>query len=299
MSNLSINNQALNGQIYKLNIPEGKTVYDIRNQGEDDTLDQVYFKVGDDVYVAEGDGLDFTEINKRALPKVEFFDGNSSHHAQLLAVDDEVNTAWEGVKNVGAASLTLATGGLLGGGAMVGKGVVQIAPTVTLMNEGVSSIKAGYLLFESGMIPMQKGMSQSIGAVQKMMTSPVPTPPVKPPSGILDRVINKVSTVVNTGKNTVGKVTAIPQVTDDVVQGLDKIKKGSAVVEKGLETTGQSIQKFDQTMKVVEKSTGTFKKGAYIIGAGLAIAGTVAIGGALYGAFRGGDDSGIDSFKAN
>ena len=66
---------------------------------------------------------------------------------------------------------------------MVGKGMVQVAPSVGLLSEGVTTLKAGYKLFEAGMIPVQQGMSQSITAVEKLVgTGTAATTTVAKPS---------------------------------------------------------------------------------------------------------------------
>jgi len=284
MADLRLNGISTGGNIYELQIPADKTLLDIKRAAENDGLDQVYFQVGETYYVAEGDGLNLSGLQKGVFQSVELIrhPGSPQEKAELgtlRVVDNEVNTAWEGVRHVGKASVALLTGGLIGGGAFAGKAVIQAAPAMGQMQQGMNAMKTGFTAVKAGMMPMNEGMQLSIGAVQKVIGSGQSTGVI---GGILDGA---------------KKVVDLPKHTRDMTTGLGLIKDGANTAQKGLFATEQGVAHFDKSMQIAKSSSSTLKKGAYAVGIGAAVAGTVAIGGAIYGATRKQNDQTLASFK--
>ncbi|MEZ0371773.1 MAG: hypothetical protein ACAI44_21955, partial [Candidatus Sericytochromatia bacterium] len=234
MAQLKINGIATGGNVYEVRLPAGKNLLDVKRQGEKDGLDQVYFQVGEKNYVAEGDGLNLSGLKQGVFQSVEFVSkpGTAQEHAELgtlRVVDDEVNTAWEGVKHVGLASVTLLSGGLIGGGVLAGRTALQVAPVIIgQTGQGMKAVEAGLTAVKAGMKPMNLGMEQSIGAVQKIFAS---TPPNQ---GVLDKIFGGVE-----------KVTSLPQRTHEITQGLDLVKNGAATAQEGLVLTEKGMAHFN------------------------------------------------------
>lgn len=100
MPDLKINGQTVGGQIYKLAIPDGKSLADIHKLGQNDGYDQVYFQVKDQMYFVEGVELELDGLNERAIPKIDLNIDGENHSAEVLLIDNEVDSAWEGVTTV-------------------------------------------------------------------------------------------------------------------------------------------------------------------------------------------------------
>ncbi|PKL75735.1 MAG: hypothetical protein CVV27_13860, partial [Candidatus Melainabacteria bacterium HGW-Melainabacteria-1] len=261
--------------------PAGKNLLDVKRQGEKDGLDQVYFQVGDRHYVAEGDGLNLSGLKQGVFQSAEVILNGRSELATVRVVDDEVNTAWEGVKHVGLASAALLTGGLVGSGMLAGRTAYVAAPAIIgSTGQGMKAIEAGMTAVKAGMKPMNEGVELSIGAVQKIFSSAPPN------QGMLDKIFGGVD-----------KVTSLPQRTREITTGLDLVRGGAAKAQEGLALTDQGMAHFNASAEAAKNSVHGFKQAAKVAGIGLAVAGTVAIGGAIYGAARGSEANALGAFK--
>lgn len=286
MAQLRLNGTATGGKVYEIQLPAGKNLLDVKRQGEKDGLDQVYFQVGDKNYVAEGDGLNLKGLKQGVFQSIELVTrpGTPEERAELgtlRVVDDEVNTAWEGVGQVGKASLALLSGGLIGGGVVAGRATMKIAPVMLdHAGQGMGALQAGMTAVKAGMKPMNEGMALSIGSVQKIIGAPAPN------QGLMDKLFDGV-----------GKVTSLPQRTQEITQGLDLIKTGANTAQEGLLKTEEGMAHFTATADLAKSGAQSFRQAAKVAGVGLAVAGTVLVGGAIYGAARGAKDNALGSFK--
>lgn len=279
MSNLKLNGIPTGGKIYELQIPKGQNLLDVKRAGENDGLDQVYFEANGHNYVVEGDGLNLSGLKQGVFQTVEFTHGDQSELGTLRAVDDEVNTAWEGVKHLGKASVALLTGGAIGGGILGTKAALQVAPAMREVQAGMGAMKTGFTAVKAGMKPMNAGMELSIGAVQKVIGG-------SQSKGLISGIFDGAK-----------KVLDLPQRTQEITTGLGMIKSGASTAQSGLNATEQGVAHFDQSMQILKSGSASFKKAGYAVGLGVALAGTVALGGAIYGAARGQQSDRLQAFK--
>ena len=312
MSQLSINQIPTGGKIYELKLKPDQTIYDVWREGEKDGLDQVYFKMGDTHYMAEGDGLDLSGFKKGFMQRTEFIrEGEKPVTVHVMGIDNEVNTAWEGLKHVGKGSLALATTGLVGAGGVAGYGAKQIYPAVTLFSSGSSSMKLAIQSMEVGVGQMVNGMDRSINAVDdiaKLALRPTPQLPVPiepPATGIgvwIKKGLNKVTGTVDQvkhGVDVVSKTPLIEQKSLEAIEGLKDIKAATPYIRQGIQHSQEGVQSLTTGTKLVESSTRLFKKATTVAGIGLAVAGTVAIGGAIYGAVKTEKAEALKDFRGN
>lgn len=115
----SISNFQINGYQVSNNIQElkqGVTIEQAYQAGQNDGADQIYFSANGKNYVVQGDGLDLSGlkgVKKGTMPYGQVKIGDSIVNVELK-VDNEVNTAWEGVKNL--KNWMIGEAVLLGGG---------------------------------------------------------------------------------------------------------------------------------------------------------------------------------------
>lgn len=113
MANLSINGTATGGAIFKLN--DASKLDALKQSIKNDGRDQLLVKAENQVYVIEGDHLDFNglargQAGKPADVKLQI-DGRTLK-GEVLKVDDEVNSTMDGVKKAGTG-IQVAFAGLI------------------------------------------------------------------------------------------------------------------------------------------------------------------------------------------
>lgn len=112
MANLNISGTNTGGSIYRLQNPD---LEQVRKAIAKDGRDQVVFKAGDDIYVAEGDSLNLNGLNRGSAGKpaeLTFSNKGKVEKATLIQFDDEVNSGWDGTKKA-AHGVSFAYAGLI------------------------------------------------------------------------------------------------------------------------------------------------------------------------------------------
>jgi hypothetical protein len=127
-----------------------------------------------------------------------------------------------------------------------------------------------------------QGVDLSFGAAQLLLgTAAAPQS-----KGILDKLWGGVE-----------KVTSLPQRTAEINTGLGLMREGAQTASQGLVKTEEGLAHFTASAELARQGGQTLKQAAKVVGIGVAIAGTVAIGGAIYGAARGSEENALGSLK--
>lgn len=254
MAHFSVRGESLQGNIYALNTNNSEAIQKAAEQSREDGLDQVFFEAEGKTYLLEGDGLDLSAFKRNVLPRAELNINGKQIPAQILYLDDEVNTASEGLRHVG----TSIAGALLGpaaiGSTFLLKGSQGLASQSSALvahsqTLGTAVAQVGHL--NKLPIAIIEGMPSNIGKFNI-------------PKGVTTQFKTSHSLVLDKGLKT-------------VEAGVAQSKTVSAAASKTAAQAGQQVSKLHTGLKV--------------IAIGVAVAGTVAIGGALYGAYRGSDES--------
>ena len=140
MSDLRINGINVGGTIQELK--KNVTLEAAYIKTQKDKVDQVYFKSEGKDYVAFGQGLNLKGLKKAALPNAKL-DGKE---AEIKFIDNEVNTATEGMKKVWKVAAGLAGGAVAGGGILAGMGMSMAA------SAGGGAIYGGIVVAAAGAI---------------------------------------------------------------------------------------------------------------------------------------------------
>lgn len=149
---LSINGTNVKGNIRELKA--GVTVEQAFRAGQKDNLDQVYFEANGKKYVAQGDGLALSSLKKGDLPVAQVYLDGKKYDANIMAVDNEKNTAGEGWWNLGTKiGLGVVGAGvfmMLGGDGKTGEAAMSHAVgTMSLLIGGVG-LTAGSAVVGAG-----------------------------------------------------------------------------------------------------------------------------------------------------
>lgn len=256
----------------QLNLPESKKLEDIVEKGQNDGIDQVYFEVDGQYFMAEGNQENLKALKDARLPQVQIVLNGKEQTATILAKDNETNSAWEGVKAAGSATLGFMTAGLLGGGALLGKGFIQVNQGLTLTSGSLAAAQKGMSRVAAHTSSAKVGVS-SLEAIKKLP-----------------------QLLKNTYKHIIPGTTVTQSITTQspkaVQQAIASAQKGMAVVEKGASTSLTGAQ-------VAAKGSGTMRTGLYIAAAGVAIGSAIALGGAIYGANRSTAPEQLSEFRKN
>ena len=97
----------------------------------------------------------------------------------------------------------------------------------------------------------------------------------------------------------VSKTPLIEQKSLEAIEGLKDIKAGTPFIRQGIQHSQEGVKSLTTGTKLVESSTRLFKKATTVAGIGLAIAGTVAVGGAIYGALKTEKTHALNDFRGN
>lgn len=149
MSDLTINGINVRGTIQELK--KDITLEQAYIKTQKDKMDQVYFKSEGKDFVAFGQGLNLKGIKKAVLPNAKL-DGKE---AEIKFIDNEVNTAGEGVKKVWKVAAGVAGGGLVGWGLLAGIGSSMINTgglSVLFAFAGAGAIYGGMIVAAVGAI---------------------------------------------------------------------------------------------------------------------------------------------------
>lgn len=276
MSHFSIQGHAIPGHLYELK----SDVKQAAERGHNDGLDQVYFRAGDKNYLLEGDGLELSSLQSNLknghVPQAELHlstqAGEQALPAEILQVDNEVNTAREGLGHMGHLIGAALVGSALSGGALIWKSSQALsAQTRTLVAQSetlgqavgqVAHLKALPLSFTEGLSPgLLSGMKE--GLAKELLQK-------QAPKGI--------STSFKTSHAIV------------LDKGLKKVESGLSQSEGALSAARTSTAEASQQVSKIHF-------GLKVVAAGVALAGTVAVGAALYGAYRGEDSEALNSLK--
>lgn len=109
---LTVNGNVMQGKVAELK--EGVAPEQAYQAGKGDGLDQVYVSAQGKNYVIQGEGMDFSAIEKSDMPFVQIHIGDEAIWAEVKGTDNETNTFKEGLWNWGTI------GGLIGAGGSAG-----------------------------------------------------------------------------------------------------------------------------------------------------------------------------------
>lgn len=110
MSNLALNGVNVGGTIRELK--DGVKIESAIAAAKKDGLDQVFFEANGKNYVAAGEKLDLKGIKTGAVPVSDFRINGNIFDAKIIDVDNEVNSAGEGIKKL---SILFCGEGIVGG----------------------------------------------------------------------------------------------------------------------------------------------------------------------------------------
>lgn len=163
MANLSVNGKAIGGNVFRLN--DASQLDNLKASIKNDGRDQVIVKAENQVYVIEGDKLNFNpfssgQAGKPAELKMQL-DGRSVK-AELIKLDDEVSSTMDGFKKaavgvqVGFAGLMISE---IVSKAVSGKVLVPATPRNSAIMLGIMGVAlAGGVIYGATREP--KGESQ-------------------------------------------------------------------------------------------------------------------------------------------
>lgn len=269
MSQLTINHRGIGAQVYELSLKPGQSLNDAVQAGQNDGLDQVYFKANEKLYFAEGDGLHLSALKERALPTVQLELNGVTQKAQILSVDDETNTAWEGTKALGKAAGGLLVAGLIGGTATTAIGLKTLNSNITVLNKAASILPAS-------LPAAQQGLSQLAKTAGKLTQETLVVTIAKPTSQL--------------------KMT-MPSNFKEMVTKLEPVSQGARKAQVEIAKASTSVGQVQKTAQAATQSTSLVKKGLYVAAIGVGIASLALAGGSLYGALRGQDEHALDAFR--
>lgn len=113
MSNISINGTATGGSLYQLN--NASQLETLKKGIKNDGRDQLLLKAENQIYVVEGDKLNFSGIGRGQAGKpsdITLQLNGRSIKAEMISFDDEVSSTGDGLKKA-ATGVQLAFAGLL------------------------------------------------------------------------------------------------------------------------------------------------------------------------------------------
>lgn len=126
LGTLSFQNQTLQADIQRLKT--GVDVSKVLKAAENDGLDQVFVKAQDQIYVLQGQGLSLDKLEKAfqadKAPAVQLKLADSLVEGEVIGVNNESNTAQEGMKKVAVAALLTGAVGLAPAAASLGVDMV-------------------------------------------------------------------------------------------------------------------------------------------------------------------------------
>lgn len=246
MSHLAINGKPLQGQVYALKLAPGQSLEDAQKAGQHDGLDQVYFESQGKIYFAEGDGLELSALNSKKLPELTFKLHGQEQSATLLAVDNETNTAWEGVKSVGAYALGLT--GLSGAGAYLSAAKLKAAAatlqgtqsTLAGLAEGSQTLKTAVGQVQQAIKPLSAAESYTVAISKQWSTVKVDLP------------ANYAARLKSFGQ----AARDLTQAEASLAQTSEKIavlsKGATGAVKEGLEAYGKSVAGLSQQVQAAK-----------------------------------------------
>ena len=123
MSNLAINGINVGGQINELK--KGTSCAEAYIKTQKDNIDQVYFEQDGKSFVVSGENLNLKGLKKGTVPTATL-DGKE---VNVKFVDNEVNSAVEGIKKVAKTAIGIGGGGAIGGGALAALGASMATST--------------------------------------------------------------------------------------------------------------------------------------------------------------------------
>jgi hypothetical protein len=286
MANLVINGQSTGGKIHELKLPAGKTVADLKRLAEQDGLDQVYFTVADRSYVAEGDGLNLSGLRQNGFQSTELIlnqgtPAERSVVASVKLVDDEVNTASDGVKFAASKTWGVIAAGLGISAVTVGVAGTKIVPAVSNATAGVKAMETGFQAVKGGLEPMSQGLNLSLNSAQKFL-GPVPTPT----AGWVGKITSEV-----------GRLFTLPGHAGQMKTGLGMVSAGAGQAQKGIASAELGMAHFSASAQTTQSGVNFLKASGKVAGITLAAAGAIAAAGAVYGSTRASSSHALAAFR--
>jgi len=276
MSNFQLNETQTQGQLYALNL-KGKTLQEVAKQAENDGLDQIFFEAENTAYVMEADGLDFSGLKSHSFPKGTIDIAGKTVPIKNIIIDNEVNTAREGLSSVGKAAWGLAIGAVGAGAALSLSGVRGAQAGTVMTHAGLKTVQESAELLGSHLSNARTSVDMAVK--QQAFAKQV--------SGLPQKMIDKMFKGKRPDANwptDLSQIKVSPKATGDLgAKQVAAAEAGSSKVQQGLQQAAKGNQ--------------TIKTGLKVIAIGAAVVGTVAAGGMLYGALRSEDKESLNAYK--
>lgn len=277
MSNFKLNgNVQTQGHLYELNL-KGNTLSEITKQAEHDGLDQIFFEAEGKAYVMEADGLDFSSLKRQSFPKGTLDIDGKTVPIKNIIIDNEVNTAREGLSSVGKATWGLTIGSIGGGTALSLSGIRGAQAGIVMTNTGLKTVQESAELLGSHLNNAR--MSVDMAVKQQAFAKQV--------SGLPQKMIDKMFKGKRPDANwptDLSQIKVAPKAAGDLgSKQIAALEAGNNKIQQGLQQTAKGNQ--------------TLRTGLKVVAIGAAVVGTVAAGGMLYGALRSEDEQSLDAYK--
>lgn len=228
MAQFSINGVQTGGRLYALNTQTADETQKAVKAAQNDGLDQLFFEMEGQNYVLEGDGL---ALNDSMLLNAQFEKGGVSTPIRIIAKDNEVNTAAEGLGSLAKTSVALFTGGA----AVAGVYSYQSLKTV-----GQESTKIGQAAQKLGQALTQAGHLEKLPISLTQTTHPLAPGQVMLKTShktshalVLQKELQTVEKGVQTAQKTLGKG-SVTQMS----KGLSKSRIGLIALGVGVSLAG-------------------------------------------------------------
>jgi hypothetical protein len=135
MSSLAVGGVNVGGTIRELK--DGVSVKAAIEAAKNDGLDQVFFEANGKNYVSTGEKLNLKGIKTGVVPVSDFRENSQIFDAKILGVDNEVNSAKEGVKKLTAV--------YIGEGVIAGGLSIKALMTTNGGEQGLGEMLGGFV----------------------------------------------------------------------------------------------------------------------------------------------------------
>lgn len=268
MAGLTLNNSQIQGQIYSLGNISYQEAQVIKEKGQNDGLDQVYFKSGDQTYFIEGDGLNLSALKAGVLPEAQFMKNGELTAAKVLFVDNESNTAIEGAKSMIGGAVGVLSAALVGGTttSVYGSHLIQ---------QGSGTIQQGTKVIGSSFTSLGKSLDLA--------------------KGMLVDIDPKTNDMARELTNLFRKKAGKPPLPKSVPEPFISVKGN--VIETKVNQALKGEQVMSRGVQQASKGARLLKSGLYVAGIGVAVAGTALTAGAIYSANRSEHLAGLAEYR--
>lgn len=276
MSQFRLNGSQPGGQLYPLDL-KGQSLEAVAKEAKNDGLDQIFFEAEGQAYVLEGDGLDLSALKTQTFPQGELQVGDKVIPAHQILIDNETNTAREGLAKVGRVAWGLTLGSLGAGASLSLNGARTVQAGLNLSDAGLKTVQESTSLLGTQVKNAQYSVTLALG--EQSFAKEVS----KLPQNVLDKFF-KGKRPNAAWPTELSQIQVPPKVVGEL---------GSKEVLAAETGAGQVQQGVTQVLK----GNQSLRMGLKVVAAGAAAVGVVAGAGLLYGALRGEEEHRLDAYK--